>query len=125
MKFVMNHRNFLKLMGFVCLGVLFSFFINPKKAGAKKTKPINLLDEKDTLAQAMKYHHDAGKAAIRTDKKAFCHNCSKYNVCMEGDKSCKPLTAKALSQAKAAPCQIFKAKFVAMKGWCLSWEAKS
>lgn len=94
------------------------------KADAKKAD--NLIDENDTLAKAMQYKHDAAKApAMRTNKKAFCYNCSKYNKCMEGDKSCKPLDGKTLKTATAAPCEIFQKKLVAKNGWCLSWQAKA
>lgn len=93
--------------------------------GKKEGKAGNMLDPKDTLASAMQYVPDASKAsAVRTDKKAFCHNCAKYNVCMDGDSSCKPLSAAELKKAKAAPCQIFKGKLVSKDGWCLSWQAK-
>ncbi len=103
----------------------FQFVFLTKRAKAEKSDD-NLIDEQDTLAKAMQYRHDASKAsAARTDKKAFCHNCSKYNVCMDGDGACKPLKAKDLKKAEAAPCQIFKSKTVARNGWCLSWESKS
>ncbi len=97
------------------------------KAAAPTAKaPANLMDENDTLAKAMQYKHDASKASpMRTDKKAFCYNCSKYNVCMAGDTSCKPLDAQALKTAEYAPCQIFNGKVVAKNGWCLSWQAKA
>ena len=93
-----------------------------KKEAAKGPK--NLISENDTLAKAMQYKHDATQAKLRTNKKAVCNNCAKYNLCMDGDKTCKPLSAKALKKAEAAPCQIFKEKVVAGKGWCLSWQAK-
>lgn len=96
------------------------------KGAAKKAAkgPKNLISETDTLAKAMQYKHDATKAQLRTDKKAICGNCAKYNLCMDGDTACKPLAAKDLKTADAAPCQIFKAKIVKKDGWCLSWQAK-
>ncbi len=95
----------------------------PAKGKSKQAK--NLLDPNDTLAKAMQYKHDASKAGpVRSNKKAFCYNCSKYNVCMEGDKSCKPLSAAELKKSEVAPCQIFKGKVVKKNGWCLSWQAK-
>ena len=95
------------------------------KADKKAKASDNLISEEDTLAKAMQYKHDATNAGLRTDKKAICANCAKYNLCMDGDTSCKPLDAKALKTASAAPCQIFKAKLVAKEGWCLSWQAKA
>ena len=120
----MSRRFFLKITSAVFLSFHFFVFLS-KKAGAEKSSD-NLIDEQDTLAKAMQYRHDASRASVaRTNKKAFCYNCSKYNVCMAGDSACKPLGVKDLGKAKAAPCQIFKSKTVARNGWCLSWESKS
>lgn len=96
-----------------------------KPAAPAKGGAANMLDPNDTLAKAMQYKADASQVGpMRADKKAFCSNCAKYNVCMDGDKECKPLGAADLAKATAAPCQIFKGKVVAKDGWCLSWQAK-
>lgn len=118
----MNRRTSLKALSSLPLLALFP---NMAQAGKKKSE-MELISEKDTLANAMQYKHDASKASkMRSDKKAFCNNCAKYNVCMEGDKDCAPLGKEALKKAGMAPCQIFKGKLVKEKGWCLSWQAKS
>lgn len=119
----MNRRTTLKLLSALPLAAAL-----PSVALAKdeKAKKANLIDENNPLAKAMQYKHDASKApAMRTNKKAFCYNCAKYNKCMDGDTSCKPLDAKTLKTANAAPCQIFKEALVAKDGWCLSWQAMS
>lgn len=126
----MNRRHSLKLISALPLiavlpSAAFAEAKKDAKKDAKKSNAGNMLDENDTLAKAMQYKADASKApAMRTNKKAFCYNCSKYNVCMAGDKACKPLDKAALAKADAAPCQIFKSKLVAKNGWCLSWQAK-
>ena len=121
----MNRRGFFKVISTFLL--FFQFIFLTKRVLAKKPDTsLNLIDEQDTLAKAMQYRHNAGKAsAARTNKKAFCYNCSKYNLCMDGDTVCKPLTAEILKKAQAAPCQIFKGKNVSKNGWCLSWDARS
>lgn len=135
----MKRRQSLKLLSTLPLLVAFPATSLAKQSEKSDTKakadkksekaagtPANLIDEKDSLASAMQYKHDASKApAMRTDKKAFCYNCAKYNVCMDGDKSCKPLSPTELKKAQYAPCQIFSAKVVAKEGWCLSWQAKA
>lgn len=128
----MNRRKSLKLISSLPLLAAFPALAAEKATKeAKKAAPAakakggakNLIDEKDTLAAAMQYKHDASKAGpIRSDKKAFCSNCVKYNVCMDGDKTCKPLKKADLAKSDAAPCQIFKGKVVKSKGWCLSWS---
>jgi len=121
----MNRRKSLKLISALPLLAAFPsvVFAEAKKAAAKV---MSLIDEKDALASALQYKHDASKVGpMRSDKKAFCDNCSKYNVCMDGDTSCKPLSAAALKKADVAPCSIFKGKTVKAKGWCLSWQAKA
>lgn len=131
----MKRRQSLKLISSLPLVAAFPSVALAKEAAPKADKktdkkaagkePANLLSEKDTMANAMQYKHDASKASkMRTNKKAFCDNCAKYNVCMAGDTACKPLKPKELKTATAAPCQIFKAKVVKGKGWCLSWQAK-
>lgn len=124
----MDRRDALKLISSLPLVATFPALANaaPEAAKTAGKAPANLIDENDTLAKAMQYKHDAAKApAMRTDKKAFCYNCAKYNVCMDGDKSCKPLDSKSLASAEYAPCQIFNGKVVAKNGWCLSWQAKA
>ena len=122
----MKRRNSLKLISALPLVAAFPSLATAKGSAPAKAKKSNLIDEKDTLASAMQYKHDASKApAMRTNKKAFCHNCAKYNKCMEGDKECKPLSEKELKTATEAPCQIFTGKNVAKEGWCLSWQPKA
>ena len=106
--------------------LLFPFVTQAKRTKTKRSIPLHdLIDEKDTLAQAMKYCHDAHSSPFRTNKEAFCYNCAKYNVCPPADGDCKPLGVGVLENEKVAPCQIFKAKKVAKKGWCLSWQPRN
>lgn len=80
--------------------------------------PANALGDQEPLAKAMQYVADASKAgASRTDKKANCLNCAKFNQCAPADSTCKTV-AKG---SEYAPCSIFAGKAVAAKGWCLSW----
>jgi len=120
----MKRRHSLKLISALPLiAALPSIALGEAKKDASKGKAGAMLDENDTLAKAMQYKADASKAsAMRANKKAFCYNCSKYNVCMAGDATCKPLDKAALAKAEAASCQIFKGKLVAKNGWCLSWQ---
>lgn len=127
----MKRRQSLKILSTLPLLASFpglAFAKEEAKKEAKKavTKGLPLIDEKDTLASAMQYKHDASKVGpMRSNAKAFCNNCAKYNVCMDGDKACKVLSAKDLKTATQAPCQIFKAKSVKGEGWCLSWAPKA
>lgn len=125
----MKRRHSLKLLSTLPLLAAFPTQVwaehHEKKKDAK-AGAMPMLDESEPLAKGLQYRADASKApAMRTNKKSFCHNCAKYNVCMDGDSSCKPLSAAELKTAKAAPCQLFKGKAVAKEGWCLSWTAKS
>jgi len=128
----MNRRNLLKALSVVpALGlapsIAFGAHHEEKKKATDKAKkakggaPKNLLSETDGLGKAMQYKHEASKAGpIRSNKKALCNNCAKWNVCNEADKTCKPGKATAAH----APCSVFPGKVVANKGWCLSWQAK-
>lgn len=119
----MNRRKSLKLISALPLLAAFpSIALAEAKKVAKAVKG-KLIDEKDPLAGAMQYKHDASKVgSMRSDKKAFCDNCDKYNKCMPATKSCKPLSAAALKKAGMGPCSIFAAGDVKAKGWCLSWQ---
>ncbi|MCB0379245.1 MAG: high-potential iron-sulfur protein [Bdellovibrionales bacterium] len=128
----MNRRKMMKLLGLTpVVAALPSLAMAEKKADKKEAKkaagkPANVLGEDEPLAKAMQYKHDASKApAMRTNKKAFCHNCAKYNVCSPADKACKPLSADKVKTEAHGPCQIFPNKVVAKEGWCLSWQAKA
>lgn len=89
--------------------------VKPAAGGA----PANALGTQEPLAKAMQYVEDASKAGpARTDKKANCANCSKYNKCAPADSACKPVAAAATY----GPCEIFAGKAVAKNGWCLSWS---
>ncbi len=135
----MKRRQTLKVLSTLPLLAVFPAFAadpvkkeakkNAKKAAggaSKKLGKLTLIDEKDTLASAMQYKHDASKVGpMRSDKKANCANCAKYNVCMDGDADCKPLSKADLKKSDVAPCQIFKGKLVKAEGWCLSWQKKA
>lgn len=97
-------------------------FAKAKKATKEAAQPKNLLKLDDPIGKAMQYKHIASKAPVRTDKKAFCYNCAKYNVCAPGDK-CKPVAD--VNKAAYAPCSVFAKKVVAKEGWCLSWQKKA
>jgi hypothetical protein len=121
----MKRRQTLKILSTLPIVAAFPSVAFAGKGATAKKGGMPLIDEKDTLASAMQYKHDASQAGpVRTDKKANCMNCAKYNVCMDGDTSCKPLSKADLAKATQGPCQIFKGKAVAAKGWCLSWQAK-
>ncbi len=124
----MKRRQSLKILSLLSLSTLIPSWIfaaDKKKKPAPKKGGMPLIDPNEPLAKAMQYKHDASKVGpMRTDKKAFCNNCSKYNVCAAADKACKPLAADALKKADSASCQIFPGKVVKGKGWCLSWQAK-
>lgn len=119
----MKRRQILGFISALSLTSLIPSFLFAK--GEKATKgaaqPANLLKLDDPMGKAMQYKHVASKAPVRTDKKAFCYNCAKYNVCAAGDKACKP----AAKDAAYAPCSIFAKKVVAKDGWCLSWQKKA
>lgn len=71
------------------------------------------LDEKDPLASAMGYVHDASKvdsSKVPQHKAgAFCHNCVQLQG-KEGD--------------AWRPCNLFPGKLVAADGWCKVWVVK-
>ena len=116
----MQRRKTLKLLSSLPLLTLFpSVVIAGDKKGAK------LIDPKATMPNAMKYVHDASQSTMRTDKKANCFNCGKYNICMAGDKACKPVDPKDLKSAASAPCQMFAGGNVAKNGWCQVWSPKA
>ena len=49
----------------------------------------------------MQYKHDASTVKHPMYKKGSnCKNCIQYNVCSPADKSCKPLSAAKLKDAK-------------------------
>lgn len=69
------------------------------------------LDEKDPVAVAMGYVHDATKAAKAPQYKAgsTCHNCVQLTG-KEGD--------------EWRPCNLFPGKLVHKDGWCKVWTLK-
>jgi hypothetical protein len=79
--------------------------------GAEATPPH--LDEKDSLAVAMNYVHDAKKVdpnkVPQYKKGAHCANCLQLTG-KEGD--------------EWRPCNIFPGKLVNANGWCKVWVAK-
>src|SRR3981081_1456695 len=68
------------------------------------------LSEADPTATALGYKMDATKAANRTDKTAFCSNCSLFS---------------GKAGAADGPCSIFGGKLVDAKGWCTAWVKKA
>ena len=92
-----------------CVPFLKTLIIPPAHAA-----DLPLLQQDDTIAKALKYHHDAN-AAPRTSKGGtaakdqFCHNC-KFIQADEGE---------------WRPCQIFPGIAVNKNGWCSSWISKS
>lgn len=108
----MNRRTLLKSLAIA--GPMLAFL--PRLAQAALTA----LGAEEPLAKALRYTPDAAKSAdpARSDKKAFCSNCVKYNKCSPADAGCKP----AAKTANEAPCEIFAGKTVAKTGWCLSWS---
>ncbi|MEM7646613.1 MAG: high-potential iron-sulfur protein [Pseudomonadota bacterium] len=125
----MNRRQSLKLLSSMpLLAAMPSVALGEAKPAAKGKADgkMKMISEQDTLPKAMKYVADVKNAPpMRTNKKAFCWNCAKYNKCMTGDKACKEIPKKDLAKATAAPCQIFKGGNVAKDGWCLSWQANA
>ena len=125
----MNRRRVVKyLLSFSVLSLFSRGAIAKSPAPVKKDKkdkkakaPKNLLGENEPLAKGMQYKHNADKVkGPRTNKKAFCNNCDRWNKCSAADKACKP---DKNAMADYAPCNLFPNKVVANKGWCLSWQA--
>jgi len=71
------------------------------------------LDEKDTLAAAMGYTHDAKTVdpnkVPQYKAGSFCHNCAQLTG-KEGD--------------EWRPCNLFPGKLVNKDGWCKVWVLK-
>lgn len=119
----MNRRSVLRSLALAPVVLLASRFAfahekpvaAPAAAAGGGTLPP--LGENEPLAKAMQYVADATKAPGRSDKKATCGNCAKFNKCAPADKECKPVA----KTAKSAPCEIFAGKSVERAGWCLSW----
>jgi hypothetical protein len=82
-----------------------------REAAAQASTPH--LDEKDSLAVAMGYVHDAKKVdpnkVPQYKAGSFCHNCLQLTG-KEGD--------------EWRPCNIFPGKLVNANGWCKVWVAK-
>lgn len=115
---ILSRRELVKMCALAPVALALPSLAFAKDAG-KSPAPANALPESDPMANALKYKSDASKAdAMRTDKKAFCSNCSKFNKCSPAEASCKPV-AKGSSYA---PCELFAGKQVASTGWCLSWS---
>ena len=80
---------------------------------AAQAKPLPHLDEKDSLAVAMGYVHDAKKVDPKQVPQykpgATCANCLQ-------------LTGKDGDAWR--PCNLFPGKLVAADGWCKVWVAK-
>jgi hypothetical protein len=122
---MMNRRSLIRSLALapvVLVASRFAFAQTPAPApAAPAAGGLPALGEAEPLAKAMQYVADASKAsAARTDKKANCENCAKFNICAPADKTCKP----AAKTAAQAPCEIFAGKSVAKAGWCLSWTKK-
>ena len=107
-------RNFIVAALLTPLALALPSLVLAKDAGAP---PADALPESDPLGNAMKYKADASKAGPeRTNKKAFCNNCAKFNKCAPG------ATCKTVAKSAAyAPCEIFAGKEVSRNGWCMSW----
>lgn len=122
---MMNRRSLLQVLALSPLALILpKISLAADKAAAPAAKPAagaapaNALSETEPLSKAMKYYADASKAGPeRTDKKANCANCQKFNKCSAADTACKP----GAKDAAYAPCEIFAGKVVAKNGWCMSW----
>ncbi len=117
----MNRRTVVRSLALAPIALLASrlaLAADAAKPGAAKAAGLPPMEENEPLAKAMRYVKDAAKAGPeRTDKKANCGNCAKYNKCSPADSACKPV-AKTAAQA---PCEIFMGKAVEKAGWCMSW----
>ena len=86
-----------------------NMLVSPAHAG-----DLPQVDENSAIAKALKYHHDASKAA-RTAKSGtpadqqFCKNCQLIRA----------------DSGEWRPCQIVPGKAVNENGWCASWIRKS
>lgn len=73
------------------------------------------LNEDDSTAKILNYHHDATKApradksGVRPAQEQFCHNCR----FIQSD------------SGEWRPCQLFPGKAVNANGWCASWIDQS
>lgn len=70
---------------------------------------VELVNESDPTAVALKYKMDATKAPERKDATALCSNCQLYTG--------KPGDANG-------PCTVLGGKLVSAKGWCTAWVKK-
>jgi hypothetical protein len=84
-----------------------------REAGAAESGGLPHVDEKESLATAMGYVHDAKKVDANKVPQfkpgSHCANCLQY-------------TGKAGDEW--GPCNIFPGKAVNANGWCKVWVAK-
>lgn len=111
----MKRRELLKTLSVapvVALAPSTAFAAMPEK---KSAQPSNLLSETEGMGKTLGYKNDATQSEKRSDKKAICGSCNKWNKChFEEKNTCKPGKA----DAAYAPCEMFKGVVVARKGWC-------
>lgn len=84
-----------------------------REAGAAQSASPPHLDEKDPVAVAMGYVHDAKKVDAAKNP-----TYKPGNTCA----NCLQLTGKEGDEWR--PCNIFPGKTVNAKGWCKVWVAK-
>ena len=72
------------------------------------------VEESDATAVALKYVHDAAKAA-RVDKMGVA----------AADQDCTNCQFIQADSGDWLPCMLFPGKTVAAKGWCMSWTKKA
>jgi len=92
-----------------------------EKAKSLIPKDFKLAKPSEPTPKALQYVEVASKAAARTDKKAFCHNCALYGV-KGADK------VKEFKHPKHGPvnaCGMFGGEYVKSNGWCMGWNKKS
>lgn len=97
-----GRRRFIRLtvVGFAVAPVATALFCQTAQAEES-------LLESDPAAKAVKYRADAVSSPDRKDPAAVCDNCALFTP--KGDDG-------------RGTCELFKAKLVAAKGWCTSWE---
>ncbi|TVR58054.1 MAG: twin-arginine translocation signal domain-containing protein [Candidatus Competibacteraceae bacterium] len=100
-----SRRRFIKL---TAIGLAAAPFANVLSSGAARAAELEMLDESDPMAVALKYKADATESE-RQDDTHLCSNCNLYTSTDE----------------EAGPCTLFPGKLVAADGWCVAWVKKA
>ena len=101
-------RQFIQLSAVAAAGCM----LRPGQEAQAQDMP--KVEESDSMAQAMKYTHDAStvdaSARANPASEQTCNNCA----LVQGEDG-----------QEWRPCQIFPGKVVSAKGWCSVWAPKA